>query len=83
MISIMKTILLKPRTTSPLRKQIGACLVEYALLILLLAVVAFPAVGGVGSNIQSAFCVARAAVEGVGNWGHCLPDPDGEAEPGP
>ncbi len=62
--------------------QLGASMVEYALLVALVALIAIPAVKGLGDKTTLVFDKAREEVAGSGNlpcepgnpeWPGCLP----------
>ena len=64
------------------KSQIGASMVEYALLVALIALIAIPAVKGLGKGVEKNFLDAKTELAGVGaiecapgnpEWPGCLP----------
>ena len=59
------------------RKELGASLVEYGLLVALIAVVVIPSLQVLGSRIETRFADAATSMQGeVGISGCPLSDPD-------
>jgi len=69
---------------SPIHAQRGASMVEYALLVALIALIAIPSVGVLGKSVENKFIDASDEVAGLGQmpcepgtgnppWPACLP----------
>ena len=50
--------------SNPLQNQKGASMIEYALLVALVALIAIPAVGGLGKQVELQFVHATDEVAG-------------------
>lgn len=55
-------------------KQTGASMVEFALLIALIALIAIPAVTGLGNSVRSKYADAAQEVAGAGSFPSCDPN---------
>ncbi len=53
--------------------QLGASMVEYALLVALVALIAIPAVKGLGDSVDQSFEKATREVAGLGSIPTCDP----------
>lgn len=56
-------------------KERGASLVEYGLLVALIAVVGIPAVRAVGANLNDKFDQAREGIAGSTEVSNCMDSP--------